>query len=431
MLQIYQGLMRVSAPYLDFLLTKRAKQEKEDPERIDERKGRAKKPRPAGSLCWVHAASVGEAQSALILINALLHQSPDLNIMITTGTKTSAALMQKRLPKNAFHQFYPLDHPEWVAEFLDHWQPDLILWMESELWPNMLGAIKEREIPAALINARLSPSSYKRWLMFRKSATEILSAFDLILAQTAKEAFYFETLGGRNVHATDNLKYSAKPLDAHEGDLKLFNAHIADRPRWVFASTHKGEEELAARIHQTLSSKFPDLLTILVPRHPKRRDEILANLKPYNLDVLLRSADKNQPIPDTDIYIADTLGELGLFYRAAPVAVIGRSFSDDGGGGHNPIEAAKLRCAVLYGPNVQNLQDIFDEMEEHGASLMARDEQQLGEHIQMFLSSTEALENKQNIAFEFAHSKAQVIDTVMNYLKPYLEELLLLKGKAS
>lgn len=423
MFQMYQSVMRKGEPLLQALLDKRVKSGKEDPSRLHERTGRPQMPRPAGRLAWIHAASVGEAQSALILVHRLLDAAPDLHILVTTGTVTSAKMMKVNLPERAFHQFFPLDHPDWTAQFLDHWQPDCVLWMESELWPSMLAHIRQREIPAALINARLSKTSFARWRLMSKFAADLLKTFSVILCQTENDARRFRNLGAQNVHITDNLKYSAKALPCDETDLKNLLAEMRGRPCWVYASTHAGEETLACETHEILKAGLPDILTIIVPRHPDRRDEIKEELAPSQLKLTFRGPDKTPPAPDTDIYIADTLGELGLFYRACPVACIGRSFSRDGGGGHNPIEAAQLHCAIVHGPRIGNLQKIFDEMNQAGAALRASHPSDLANILQSLLGDPAELTARQETAFKFAQNKEQVVSRIMHYLEPMILSL--------
>lgn len=421
MLTLYKAFMRFGEPVLNTLLARRLRHGKENAARIGERRGQTDKARPAGRLGWVHAASVGEAQSALILVERLLARHKDLHILMTTGTISSAKMMEKKLPERAFHQFYPLDHPEWTSRFLDHWKPDFVLWMESELWPCMLSSVRERGIPAALVNARLSPASLRKWRFAGSSATQILQAFQSILCQTEADAESFRQLGAREIHVTDNIKYSAAPLPVADSAMAEMQAAIGARPCWVYASTHKGEETLAARVHAALKDRLPGLLTIIIPRHPERRAEIAAALGDSGLDVRFRGDAHAPPLPGTDLYIADTLGELGMFYRAANLACIGRSFSDDGGGGHNPIEAAQLDCAVLHGPNIQNLQEIFDQMDEAGAARRTADEQALGREILALLSDPAQLAGFQAVAADFARRKERVIDTVLVKLAPVLE----------
>ncbi len=417
---MYRSIMAAGEPVLSRILDRRSLRGKEDTARMGERKGRPGLKRPEGKLAWVHAASVGEAQSALILIESLLNSNPALHVLVTSGTVTSARMMDKNLPARAFHQFYPLDHPDWVESFINHWRPDLVLWMESELWPNMLAEIRERHIPAALINARMSSRSYMFWRLAGKGARNVLDCFSLVLAQTEKDARHYQSLGARNVITTDNLKYSAKPLGFDEDSLRRISAACGRRPLWLYASTHDGEEAMACRIHQVLKNSMPDLLTIIVPRHPDRRNDILATCNEYKLKARLRGETKQLPGTDEDIYIADTLGELGLFYRLSSVACIGRCFSNDGGGGHNPIEAMQLNCTVIFGPHVKNFQEIYDEMFLMKTGLRVTTEDEFIQTLRRILNDAKSREEIQKKAFAFAQDKANVLERVMNTLSPLL-----------
>ena len=424
MIYLYRFMTWLSAPFLIWLLHRRAKAGKEIIDRLGERQGKTEIARPADikKLIWIHAASVGEAQSALILIDSITTQYPHAFFLVTTGTVTSATLMASRLPDNAVHQFYPLDHPAWVQRFINHWKPDLVLWMESELWPNMLTLLKKRQTDVILINARLSDRSFNKWRLFKQSAKQILQSFALILTQTKTGQKYFEHLGACNVKTTDNLKYSAAPLPYAARPLQELKQAIGKRPFWLFASTHGGEETMAGRLHQQLKTTFPDLLTIIVPRHPERREEIQKRLSLFSLKTVCRGAEHKLPTNSDDIYLADTLGELGLFYSLCPVAVIGRSYSDDGGGGHNPIEAAQLGCAVLTGPNVQFQQEIFDEMKNADAVQQPMDEAALQNCLRVLLQDKEKIKTHAQKAEQFAQEKAGIINHVMAELDPFLKK---------
>lgn len=412
---IYHWSMRCGALLLRGLLGLRQWRGKEDAQRLPERMGVASAPRPEGWLAWIHAASVGEAQSALILINKLQKQ---YTVLVTSGTVTSARYLAARLPEQAIHQYVPLDAPQWVQRFIHHWNPDLVLWMESELWPNMLTHLKEKNIPAVLVNARLSNRSFQRWRALPDAAQRLMDCFPLILAQTQEAAEKYKKLGAESVFYTDNIKYSAAPLPFDQKELSAMQQAIGKRPLWLYASTHDGEEEMAARIHQTLADDFPDLLSIIVPRHPERGPVIEKALE--GMVIQRRSLDGAPPAPETQIYIADTLGELGLFYCLSPIAVIGRSLSKDGGGGHNPIEAAQMNCAVLSGPHVQYQQALFDDMARCDAALVVTDETALSQALSRLLGDTPYLIQQQNNARLYAEKKAGVIDTVMGYLQPLL-----------
>lgn len=420
MLDFYHSLTKLSAPALRRTLKKRLRKGKEDPLRLPERMGHPGLKRPAGRLAWFHAASVGEAQSTLILIEALLARFPDLHVLVTTGTVTSAEIMAQRLPQRAFHQFYPLDHPRWVERFISHWSPDMVFWMESELWPNMLRAIRSRNIHCVLVNARMSRRSYRRWKRFRDSAAALLSTFDLCLAQTEEDAQAFLRLRAINVQVSGNLKYSAAPLPCDMDALDRLKAALGDRPVWLYASTHDGEEELACRVHAAVKQHYPDILTIIAPRHPERRAQIVALCEAAGLDAGLRKAAQTLPRREQDIYIADTMGEMGLFYRLSPISVIGRSFSNDGGGGHNPLEAALLGSAVLHGPAVQNLEEIFAEMDAAEAAIRVEKPDQLGETLLRLLGDLPALTELQIQGSRFAQGKAEILPKIMQSLEPLL-----------
>ena len=422
LLTIYERVTRAGRPLLELLLKSRLRRGKEDGPRLPERMGRPSRPRPPGRLVWVHAASIGEAQSAMILIEAMGKISSDIAVMVTTGTVTSASLMERRLPAFAFHQYAPLDNPLWVSEFLDHWKPDLALWMESELWPNMLLQLKKRNIPAVLVNARLSDTSYRNWSYAKDAARTIVQSFSLVLAQTEKDADYYRALGAANVVVSDNIKYSAQPLEHDALALSALKLSIGDRPVWVYASTHAGEESLACRVHKSLKETLPNLLTIIVPRHPQRREEIAGVCFENSAKYTLRSNNTALPAIDDDIYIADTLGELGLFYTLCDIAMIGRSFSDDGGGGHNPVEAAQLNCVVVTGPKNQFQRQLYDDMRSDDAVIEVQDERELGAVIGDLLLNEQKFADIKTRTSLFASRKAQVVDGVLEKIAPLLRD---------
>ena len=418
LLWFYKKSMTLGEPLIRSILNRRARIGKEDPSRINERFGISTLTRPEGPLIWVHVASVGEAQSMLSLVDIILSQQPTARVLITSITTTSARLLQNRLPDRAFHQYSPVDHPEWVRRFLDHWKPDLVLWAESELWPNTLTLLKKRNIPVALLNAHMSEKSFRNWSKAPRMAEDMLSAFMIILTQTTQDAEYYTKLGARSLVVTDNIKYSASPLPYNEADLSAFKAALADRPVWLYASTHAGEEALACEVHKELSVKYPDLLTIIAPRHPARALEIQNIVGTHDLTYQSRGNSKALPSAADQVYIADTMGELGLFYRASPLACIGRTFSDDGGGGHNPIEAAMLKCAVLHGPNVQNLGRIFAEMNKARAALLVSTREHLAGDVDHLLESAERLKELQDLGYAFASQKADIMKTIIQELEP-------------
>jgi 3-deoxy-D-manno-octulosonic-acid transferase len=367
---LYRGLTLLAAPAVRPWLRRRARHGREDLARLGERFGHAGRARPAGRLAWVHGASVGESLSALPLARALLTRDPGLSVLMTTGTVSAASVLAGRLTagpfaERAFHQFVPVDLPHAVNRFLDHWRPDLVLWTESELWPNLLGAIRRRHIPAALVNARMSEKSHRSWRRLPGTAARLLSAFRLGLAQSEADAQRFRRLG-LSTEAPGNLKFAADPLPAEAAELARLRDAFGARPLWLLASSHPGEEELAGAAHLRLKRLHPELLTLIVPRHAARGPEIAAGLRQQGLATALRS-EGALPAGADDVYVADTMGELGLWYRLSPITVIGKSLHH--AGGQNPIEPAQLGSAVLFGPGMGNFAEIATEMRHAGGAV--------------------------------------------------------------
>lgn len=411
------------------LLNSRLAKGKEDAKRINERMGQPKIKRPQGHLIWMHGASVGEVTSLLTLVNKLQAENKNITVLITSGTKTSAAIIAGRGLDNVIHQYIPMDHPLWVKSFLDHWAPDAVVFAESEIWPNLLTEIGLRNIPSALINARLSDKSYKGWRRFRGSVARLLHCFDVILTQSDEDKRRYIALGHSNVKECGNIKYSADKLPADNKDLLSLQHRFKDRPTWVYASTHDGEEIIACEIHNKIKKILPNVLTFIVPRHPERRGDIARSCDTDQNAIIFRSAMHKPPV-DTEIYIIDTLGELGLFYRLSETAVIGRTMSNDGGGGHNPIEAAQLGCATLHGPLYQNQKEIFDDMYSHEASVLCRDKDALYNEVLKLFLEPDYMENLQNKALGYTQSKADILDSAYGEILKILPKTMI-SAKAS
>lgn len=350
----YRWATAALAPAVPLLLKRRALRGKENRARMEERLGNASRSRPDGALIWIHGASVGECLAALPLIDELL-KAPDRSVLITSGTVTSANLMAERLPPRAFHQFAPVDAPAAVRRFLDHWRPAIGLFVDSEIWPNIVMESRARGIRLALVNGRLSARSFAGWRRLPRTAAALLSSYDLCLAQDAETADRLTALGARKVEITGSLKADAPPLPADAARLAALKQAIGARPVLLGASTHPGEDETILPAHDTLRKQFPDLLTIVVPRHPERGRDIamLCGARP-----VARRATGALPSGKTAVYVGDTMGELGLFFRVAPFAFIGGSLIPHGG--QNPLEPARLGCAVLAGPHTENFIASYD-----------------------------------------------------------------------
>lgn len=347
----WSALGFATAPVLD----RRAARGKEDPARRNERLGHAALARPDGTLIWIHGASVGECLAVLPLVSGLL-EPPGRSVMITSGTVTSAKLMAERLPPRAFHQYVPVDAPDAVNRFLEHWRPDIALFVESELWPNLVLETRARNIPMALINARLSERSFRGWQRARGSAEALLASFDVTLAQDEVTARRLLALGARNARVAGSLKADAPVLPVNQGALDVFRKAVDGRAIFLAASTHAREDEQVLDAATMVRAARGDALTVIVPRHPERGAQVEALARARGLSVARRSTGA-LPTRSTAVYVADTLGELGLFYRAAPFAFLGGSLIAHGG--QNPHEAAQLGIAIITGPHTDNFTESF------------------------------------------------------------------------
>jgi 3-deoxy-D-manno-octulosonic-acid transferase len=362
-LRLYRLLTTAATPLAPALISHRLRHGKEHAARVNERYGESKIARPASPLVWVHGASVGELLTVIPLIERI--RDKEFSILCTSGTVTSANLAEQRLPQDVIHQFVTLDAPRFVKRFFDHWRPNMALFVESDLWPNLIVTTAERGIPLILINARLSERSFNRWRQVPGTISALLHCFDLCLAQSAAHAERYRDLGAPRITTTGNLKFDVPDPPADAERLAALKAAIGDRTVFAGASTHAGEEMVLIEAHRRLRSYFPGLLTIVAPRHPERGPGILEISHAANLRARLRSRG-DMPGADTDVYVADTLGELGLVYRLAPVVFVGGSLASHGG--QNPIEPIKLGAAILHGPNVWNFAEIYAALDQaHGA----------------------------------------------------------------
>ncbi len=380
----YRILATLAAPILRLLLRQRARRGKEITARLPERRGVERTSRPQGRLIWLHAASVGETMSLLPVIAHLVQLAPATHILVTTGTVTSATLLARRAPAlggHIHHRFAPLDVPGWVARFIDHWRPDAAALVESELWPNLLAACRARHIKLVLINGRMSERSFARWQRLPGVISTLLASFTLVQAQSQADADRLKALGAPQVSSPGNLKFAAAKLPVDRAELDRLTALIEGRPVWLAASTHPGEEALAIAIHHALMPHHPGLLTIIAPRHPERGADIarLAGTQPVT-----RRALHQDPPADAGIWLADTLGELGLLYRLAPIVFVGRSLAVYGG--QNPLEPARLGCAVATGPRTENFREAVALLRQSGGLTVVPDGAALRSWVETMLS---------------------------------------------
>jgi len=414
----YRVATILAQPVLKVIAHRRLKNKKEIKSRINERFGITKTARPNGKIVWIHGASNGEILSILPLIEYLKSLPSAPHILITTMTVTAAQLLEKRLQSHDYiHQFIPYDTPKWVESFHDHWKPDMAIWVESELWPNHLSALKNHNVPSALLNARLSEKSAGKWRSFQKTFTSITSCFETILAQSTGDLDRLMSLGIGRVRYAGNLKdiSPALPFDPVAAD--DIRAVIETRTTLLFASTHDPEEKMIAAAHQKLKSDHPDLLSIIVPRHPKRGEAIAHELNGNGLSVALRSL-KMSPRMNTDIYVADTLGEIGMFYHLCPIVYVGNSIDTTPGGGHNLLEPAWHGCAIISGDSLFNFTDQANAMSESGAVNIVSSPDELINAAHDLLINTDKAQNMTNNAYNYVEVKqASGLDKIIDHVE--------------
>lgn len=412
----YYGLSWVCAPFVSGYLHWRASKNHEDRTRLKERKGITTKLRPNKSLLWIHAVSVGEAVAALTVIQAVLKKCPEVHVLLTTTTVSSARVIQKRLPKNVIHQYCPVDTPQAVTRFLNHWQPDLAIWIESEIWPNLMHQTQERGIPTVLLNGRMSLKSFSKWQKLKGMISPLLNRLSLCAVQSEEQASFFRTLGATEIAIMGNAKGMMTPLEVDPTKYNAFKQELGDRPLWLIASTHPGEEEIVFKTHKILRKTYPTLLTILIPRHVERAASLYQLALKEGIPSTLHSTPVS--LKDVELYIGDTLGEMSLFYALSPLVVMGATFVPRGG--HNPIEAAQLGSFILHGSHIFNNPQLYDILSSLGLSKNVHRAEELSTFVLPWLKiRKESYKEPQKLKLY----REEGLQNLMKLLIPYLKTL--------
>ena len=416
--RIYASLTAAMTPAIHRHAKRKLAEAGVSAQRCRERSGHASLARPTGPLIWLHAVSVGEFQSVLGLLRVLREERPDVTILVTTTTPTSAKLAETRLPKGCLHQFAPLDTAVATRRFLDHWQPDLAIFVESEIWPRQIVTLHDRDTPLLLINARLSAGSLKTWRKVPALAQALLSRFSAVLCQidATRDALLSFGYAPERAVTTGDLKKSSDPLPVDADALRDLQSAVGDRSLWVASSTHPGEDEEVLKAHRTLLAHDPDALMVLLPRHPERGDDLAAMLRNEGFDTARRSKGE-MPADNTQVYLADTLGETGLFYQLAPVVFVAGSFVPVGG--HNPFEPAHFDCAILHGPLVANFAQSYAEMKAAGATVEVENAEALSQEL-VELMAGNTLAELQKSAKAYVQEAQTVRDTVARTILEHL-----------
>ena len=423
MLRLYRGAGTIIYPFSGAFLRSRAKRGKEDHERRAERYGYASWERPEGPLVWLHAASVGESLAIMPLIKRM--EDFGINLVLTTGTVTSAAVAEEKLSDRTIHQYVPMDVKRAVRRFLDHWKPDLAIFAESEIWPTTIQELAARNVPQILVNARMSDRSNRRWSKRPALAQAIFGHLSQVIAQSDLDGERFRALGAPWVTVVGNLKMDTGVPEANEQELNHIRASIGDRPTWTAVSTHQGEESLVAVTHRMVAAHAEGLLTILVPRHPDRVEEVKKTLEDQGLNVVTRSS--RQAISShTDVFLGDTIGEMGLYLRLSEIAFMGKSLGSEGG--QNPIEPAMTGSAILSGRYVQNFRDTYQALLDHGGARLVRDEKMLASHVLHLLRNKEDLHAMRAAAQQAVEGMTGALERTSKTLDPYIMPLRVQAG---
>ncbi len=417
-LTTYRWVGAAAYPLIGGYVAWRASKGKEDRSRRRERYGIAARERPGGPLVWIHAASVGETNAVSPLIDRILGFG--INIVVTTGTVTSAEVCEKRFGERVIHQYVPLDLKPAVSNFLEHWQPDLAIIAESELWPMTILELGSRRVPQVLVNGRLSDRSFRAWKRRAYLAEALFENLAHVIAQSEVDGERFSALGARPVTVSGNLKVDTDPPPVDERTFARIRAEIGRRPTWAAVSTHDGEEQIAADIHRRLKSRHPDLLTIIVPRHPERCDALAGQFAAAGFDVVRRSTG-DRIRPGTDIFLGDTIGEMGLYLRLTEIAFVGRSLTAEGG--QNPLEPAMLRTAVLAGVNVQNFRDSYQRLIDAGGAKLVKDADMLAGAVNFLLNNPAVRARMIGAGAAAVDEMRGALAKTLRVLEPFLQPL--------
>jgi 3-deoxy-D-manno-octulosonic-acid transferase len=422
-LRAYARVTAMLAPATMILARRRLARGKEDPDRVQERRGEATEERPHGRLVWLHGASVGEFLSVVPLVERL--QARGVTVLVTTVTLSAASLAAKRLPPGAIHQFMPWDVPAYVDRFLNHWEPDLAIFAESELWPNLIMRTTARGTPLIQVNGRMSERSFRGWQRVPRSIGALLSRFELCLMQTVDDARRVEALGAPRVSTTGNLKFDVPAPEAEPNAAMALAKAIGFRPVFLAASTHDGEDAVVLEAHRQMAPRLSNLLTIIAPRHPERGEAIAALSEQMGLQAVRRATGALPSIRHA-VYVADTLGEMGLFYRAAPVAFLGGSLIRHGG--QNPIEPAKLGAAIVHGPHVFNFTAVYDALARGGGAVTIDDGQSLADVTLGLLTNKAERQRQREAAGETVMALGGALDRTLAAIEPYFLSLAMRHG---
>ena len=412
---IYRILVNLILIFSPIIVLVRLLKRKEHPIRFKEKLGFYSKKKLNGKLIWFHGASVGEILSIVPLIEKLENNKKIKQILITSNTLSSSKILSNLKLKKTIHQFFPIDTNHHTQKFLNYWKPSVAIFVDSEIWPNMINNIKKRSISLMLMNARITQKSFKKWKVFPMNAKEIFQKFDMCLSSSLRSSRYLKLLGAKKIKFIGNLKFTES--ENNKNNLhKTLKKKFLSKKVWCASSTHNKEELICANVHKKLKVKHKNLLTILIPRHIDRTTEIVNQIKKLNLKIHLHNS-KNKIERDTDIYLVDSFGQTKSFFKICKTVFLGGSIIKHGG--QNPLEAARFGCKILHGPHIWNFDEIYSLLKKNKVSSKVITSNQLTHAVNKMLNN----KNKnRNLELKIKSLGNKILTSTLNEVNIYINK---------
>ena len=413
---IYRFLIYLLLPIIKLNFYLRTIKNKEEKGRLQERFGISNNLRPKGNLIWIHATSLGELNSVKSLIEKLLYNH---NILLTTNTITAYQLSKKIFKNSIIHQYAPFDYEKWVINFLDHWKPNLVIWVESDLWPNTIKNISKRKIKMILLNLRISPKSINRWIYFKKFFNNLMHCFDKVYVQSEYELKKIKKLTSKDLKYIGNLKLTVSSSNQVNQNINLVKIKESKKNIILLASTHHNEEYKILKKLKEIYKKNNNFSIIVIPRHPNRTKDVFKVAK--NFFPKTKIIDNFNLNIETNCSIINSLGEMPKYYQISDIVVLGGSFID--AGGHNPIEPANNKCAILTGPSLFNWQNLYDEMYEEDILIVCKNLNELSNRLSNLLIDGKLQDKYKIKALKFSEKENNILEKLFSDINPFLKEI--------
>ncbi len=410
--RVFTNLILLFSPIIILI---RLFKNKEHPKRFKEKFAICSKKKIKGKLIWFHGASVGEILSVIPLIEKLEKMSKIKQILVTSNTLSSSKILSNLKLKKTVHQFFPIDTNYHTKKFLDYWKPSVVIFIDSEIWPNMINNIKKRSISLILINARITDKSFNKWKKFASSAKSIFQKFDICLSSSLKSTNYLKSLGAKNVKNIGNLKFTQNEDNSEylNDSLKKF---FLTKKIWCASSTHASEEKICAEVHKKLKIKHKNILTIIIPRHISRTNKIIDEISKLNLKIYTHDS-KKKIDAKTDIYLVNTFGQTKSFFKICKTVFLGGSIIKHGG--QNPLEAARYGCNILHGPNIWNFSEIYSLLKKYEVSNKTINLNQLAIKVGSILNKKN---NSKNIELKIKNLGNKILNSTLNELNFFINK---------